>query len=117
MPIEMKPGDVYLADTASGIRPAIIVSRPELNNGKHVVAVLCTSTSFEMRSRFANCVPFRAGEFGFTKDCVAQAESITFIPTIDLHLDRGPFGILDETALRNVIRAIGFMLDAECEPA
>ena len=112
----MEPGAIYMADTAGGVRPAIVVSRPQLNRGKYVVAVLCTSTDFAARSKMANCVPFQAGEFGLTKDCVAQAESITFVPYADLHLDRGPLGILDETALRDVIRAIGNMLDADCEP-
>ncbi len=112
----MSPGEIFLADTISGVRPAIVVSRPELNRGRYVVAVLCTSTDFEARSQFANCVLFRAGEFGLTRDCVAQAEAITFIPLTDLHLHDGPIGVLDETALRDVIRAIGYLLDADCEP-
>jgi mRNA-degrading endonuclease toxin of MazEF toxin-antitoxin module len=113
----MNPGELYMADTASGVRPVIVVSRPQLNRGRYVVAVLCTSTDFAARSKLANCVPFRAGQFGLTKDCVAQAESITFVPLIDLHLDRGPLGVLDESTFRDVIRAIGYMLDADCEPA
>jgi len=112
----MNPGEIYPADTASGVRPAIVVSRSELNRGKYVVAVLCTSTDFELRSKLPHCVPFRAGEFGLTKDCVAQAESITFIPLLDFHVDRGPIGVLDDSSLRDVVRAIGNMLDADCEP-
>lgn len=112
----MNPGEIYLADTASGSRPAIVVSRESLNRGRYVVAVLCTSADFPVRSRQPNCVPFAVGEFGFTKDCVAQAESISVVPKADLHVDRGPIGVLDETAFRDLIRAIGHMLDSDCEP-
>ena len=110
----MKPGEIYFADLDTGRRPAIVVSREELNRGAYVVAVLCTSADFSARSQFANCVPFRAGDFGFTKDCVAQSESILFVRKV--RLDPHPIGVLDESALRDVIRAIGYMLDADCEP-
>jgi hypothetical protein len=33
-----------------------------------------------------------------------------------LDLSAGPIGILDESALRDVIRAIGYVLEADCEP-
>ena len=32
-----------------------------------------------------------------------------------LDLSAGPMGILDESALRDVIRAIGYVLEADCE--
>ena len=112
----MRPGEIYFADTAFGIRPVIIVSREPLNRGDYVVAVLCTSANFRLRSTLPNCVPFHAGEFGFTKDCVAQGETITFLARTDLHLDQGPAGVLTDQALRDMIRAIGDVLDADCEP-
>lgn len=30
-------------------------------------------------------------------------------------LDAGPVGLLDEAALRNVIKAIGYVLSSDCE--
>ena len=39
----LQPGEIYLADTTAGKRPAVIVSREELNRGRWVVAVLVTS--------------------------------------------------------------------------
>ena len=112
----MGPGEIYFADTAFGTRPAIIVSREPLNRGDYVGAVLCTSAHFATRSALPNCVAFRAGEFGFTKDCVAQGETITFLPKADLHLDLGPTGVLTDEAMRDLIRAVGSVLDAVCEP-
>lgn len=87
----------------------------ELNRGRDVVVVLCTSADFANRSVLPSCVPFRAGEFGFTKDCVAQCEAILFVEKS--RLDADPIGQLDEAALREVIRAIGNVLDADCEPS
>ncbi len=112
----MKPGEVYWANLAVGRRPIIIVSREDLNRGTYVVAVLCTTMNFPQRSGLPNCVPFQAGEFGLPKDCVAQCEAITFVNKTDIDLAMGLIGLLDETRLREVIRAIGHVLEADCEP-
>jgi mRNA-degrading endonuclease toxin of MazEF toxin-antitoxin module len=112
----IQPGEIYLADTEAGKRPAIIVSREELNRGHWVVAVLITSTQFATRSTLPHCVPFGAGEFGLTKDCVAQAEATTYIAISDLDLDAGVLGVLDDVRMRDLIRAIGNMMGSDCEP-
>jgi len=112
----IRPGEIYLADTEAGKRPALIISREELNRGRWVVAVLITSAHFDLRSTLPHCVPFRAGECGLTKDCVAQAETITYLAVSDLDLDAGVVGILGENWLRDMIRAIGNMMGSDCEP-
>jgi mRNA-degrading endonuclease toxin of MazEF toxin-antitoxin module len=111
-----KPGEIYLADTDAGIRPVVIVSREELNRGNWVAALLITSTRFLLRSTLPHCVPFHAGEFGLDKDCVAQAETISYIAISDLHLDDGVIGTLDEPRMRDVIKAIGNVIASDCEP-
>jgi mRNA-degrading endonuclease toxin of MazEF toxin-antitoxin module len=110
----MTPGEIRYAQAAYGRRPAIMLSREELNRGNAVVAVLCTTAKFTARSALANCVPFRAGEFGLTKDCVAQGESVQ--PVERPFLDPGPIGVLDDEKLREVIRAVGYVMAADCEP-
>lgn len=112
----MKPGEIYITDTEFGPRPMIVVSREELNRGNYVVGVLCTSARFSERSALPNCVPFKSGEFGFTKDRTAQAEAISFFRKADIHMDEGPIGMLTDAALRDLIRAIGYLMDADCEP-
>jgi mRNA-degrading endonuclease toxin of MazEF toxin-antitoxin module len=112
----IQPGEIYMADTDGGKRPAIVVSRQELNRGHWVVAVLVTSTHFATRSKLPHCVAFSAGEYGLTKDCVAQAETITYLGVSDLDLDSGAIGVLDEIRMRELIKAIGHVLASDCEP-
>jgi len=111
----MNPGEIYLADLGEATpHPVIIVSREELNRGDRVVVVLCTSSKFGARAALPHCVPFRAGQFGFTKDCVAQCENIFMVAKDNLHAT--PQGSLDLIALRDVIKAIGNVIDSDCEP-
>ena len=113
----IKQGDIYFAEfPEAGRHPVIVVSREALNRGNYVLAVVCTSSRLEVRKNLPNCVPFQAEEFGFTKECVAQCENILSIDIDQLDLDHGPIGSLDETALRQVIRAIGNVIDSDCEP-
>lgn len=111
----MDPGEIYMADLGEAApHPVIVVSREGLNRGDRLVVVLCTSQKFALRSTLPHCVPFQAGQFGFTKDCVAQCENI-FLVAKD-SLDANPIGTLDDVALRDVIKAIGNVIDSDCEP-
>src|SRR5262245_58186040 len=104
-----------MADLGEATRhPVIVVSREELNRGDRVVVVLCTSQKFATRSTLPHCVPFQAAQFGFSKDCVAQCENI-FLLAKD-NLDPSPIGVLDAAALPDVIKAIGHVIDSDCEP-
>lgn len=112
----MEPGEIYWADLPMGRRPIIVVSREDLNRGNYVVAVLCTSANFATRSQLPNCVPLQTGEFGVTKDCVAQCETISFVDKADIDTASGTIGVLDDARMRDVIRAIGHVVEADCEP-
>jgi mRNA-degrading endonuclease toxin of MazEF toxin-antitoxin module len=110
-------GETYLADfEQAGQHRVIVVLREALNRGKYALVVLCTSTHFAVRMNLANCVPFRAGEFGFTSDCVAQCENMLAISVSQLDLAAGPIATLDATALRSVVKAIGDVIDSDCDP-
>lgn len=95
-------------------RPIIVVSRTDLNRGDYVVAVPLTAAKLEQRLNLPNTVPFRAGEFGLTKDCVAQCEAITFLEKC--RLDPLPFARLSDEVWRDVVRAVGNVICADCEP-
>jgi mRNA-degrading endonuclease toxin of MazEF toxin-antitoxin module len=111
------PGEIYLADfDQAGRHPVSVVSREALNRGTYVLVVVCTSAHFAVRRNLPNCVPFQTGEFGFTRDCVAQCENMLALPVAQLDLAGGPTGTLDAAALRSVIKAIGHVIDSDCEP-
>jgi hypothetical protein len=39
------------------------------------------------------------------------------IEKVQLDLSAGPFGLLDDMAMRNVIKAIGHVIESDCEPS
>ena len=89
----MEPGEVYIADfPEAGPHPVIVVSREDLNRGHYALVVACTSSRFAVRSQLPSCVPFQAGQFGFTVNCVAQCENILSIDKRQLDLSAGPIG-------------------------
>jgi mRNA-degrading endonuclease toxin of MazEF toxin-antitoxin module len=113
----INPGEIYLADFAqAGRHPVIVISREDLNRGTYALVVVCTSARFALRRTLPNCVPFQVGQFGFTTNCVAQCENMLSIEKAQLDLASGPVGVLDVIALRDVIKAIGYVMDSDCEP-
>ena len=113
----IQPGEVYMADFGSaGPHPVIVVSREDLNRGRYALVVVCTSARFAVRSKLSNCVPFRAGDLGFTVDCVAQCENILSIDQAQFDLAAGPMGTLNDAALQKVIKAIGHVIKSDCKP-
>lgn len=113
----MRPGELYMADLPpAGPHPVIVVSRESLNRGDYALIVVCTSSRFGVRSQLPNCVPFLAGQFGLSVDCVAQCENVLSLDKSTINLDAGPIGRLSDSAFRDVVRAIGYVIDADCEP-
>lgn len=114
----IEQGEIYsYTDPSIPPHPVVVVSREALNRGDRVVAAILTSAKYAIRSKLPNCVPLKAGQFGLTKDCVVQAESLFNAATLHLDLASGPIGRLDGAALRDVIQAIGYVMDADCEPS
>ena len=107
-------GEIFLADFEElEPHPVVIVSREELNRGSWVVVALITSRRFEERSTLPNCLPLRSGEFGLKRDCVIQCESLFSLrrEMLGEHLGR-----LDGARQRELVKALGNMLDSDCEP-
>ncbi|HEX3871860.1 MAG TPA: type II toxin-antitoxin system PemK/MazF family toxin [Pirellulales bacterium] len=110
------PGEVYAADfPEAGRHPVIVLSRENLNRGSYALVVVCTSSRFTLRKSLPNCVPFQAGQFGLTVDCVAQCENILSIAS-HLDLEAGPIGNLDAEAMRSIVKAVGHVIESDCEP-
>jgi len=108
-----RQGDIYTVLVGNEPHFVIVVSEEQFNRGGFVTVLLVTSRHFETRSKLPNCVVFRAGSFCFTKNCVAQAESLTQLERDGL-LDFK--GSLDGEHIRNLVRAVGVIMGAECEP-
>ena len=109
-----RPGEIYWTNLDFGRHKVVIVSREELNRGNRVIVALVTSQRFLFRAALPNCVPLRAGEFGMDRDCVVQCENVFPAFVADLE---GPDDSLDDERFRDVIRAVGYVMDADCEPA
>lgn len=113
----MNPGEVWWADIPeAGLHPIVILSRSGLNRGHRVNAALVTSSKFATRSTQPHCVILHAGEFGLERDCVVQADTFTPIPLEAIDQIRGRIGTLEDERLREVIRAVGYVMDSDCEP-
>jgi mRNA-degrading endonuclease toxin of MazEF toxin-antitoxin module len=113
----IRPGEIYWADTPPGQRhQVVVVSREDLNRGTKIVTAVITSQKFAMRSRLANCVPLLKGQFGMSADSVVQGETVAPLDVNLIETAAGPTATLDDLTLRDVIKAIGFVMEADCEP-
>jgi mRNA-degrading endonuclease toxin of MazEF toxin-antitoxin module len=112
----MKPGEIYWVDLATGRRSGMVVSGESLNQGNYVVMVLCTTRRFAIRSKVPHCESFRAGEFGLPSACVVQSEAIYALENGEIDIAASAIGRLDAARLRDTIKAIGEVIDSDCEP-
>ena len=111
----LRAGEVYWA-FADKRRPVVIISREELNRGEYVVVVPLTTAQLEVRRRLPNCALIDTAPG--LKKCVAQGEMVSSLLRSDLiGAEEGPVVILDGEIMREIVRAVGYMMLADCEPA
>ena len=109
------PGQVYWASVEGRPRrPWGVASRETLNRGAYVLAVPCTTARLDSRRSLPSCVPLAAGEGGVTKDCVIQAESCSGV--LREELEGAALGRLSPDRWRDMVRALGYVFGATCEP-
>ncbi len=111
------PGDIYICRAYRKPRPVIVVSRTELNQGGFVVIVPTTSRRLGVRAGLPNCTLLQKGESGLDEECVAQAEAITLMAVDQLDMETGLIGSLGRPARSRLVKAIGNVIAAECDPA
>lgn len=109
-----KQGEVYWAFQDKK-RPVVVVSRETMNRGRYVLVTPLTTSHIETRKHLPNCVFIRGREFGL-RDCIVQAELTTHLPLDDLDTTSGSVAVLDDRIIRDIVRAVGHVLDADCEP-
>lgn len=111
-----RQGDIYWAFVEGPRRrPIVVMSREELNQGDYVLGMTFTSARLRERERLPNCVLFHEGEFGLTKTCVAQAETVSMISKQDLDLEDGFIDQVKGEKLRELVKALGNVVGAECD--
>jgi mRNA-degrading endonuclease toxin of MazEF toxin-antitoxin module len=102
-------GEVWLACLTDGPeRPAIVVSRNELNRGRLVLVVPCTTARVRERAALPNHVLLRQGEAGLPAESVAQAH---LIQHLDAALLVRRLGRLCAERLAEVLLAIAWSVD------
>lgn len=113
----IQQGEIYwVTIPESGDRPVIVISKDVLNRGYSVLVVPCTTSKFDVRSKLPNCVALNKGSFGLTADCVAQCENAFAIDVSLLKTPDIPIGKLNEGTMRLIIKAVGNVLNSDCQP-
>lgn len=102
-------GEVWDIDFGEGyIRPGIVVTRNQLNQGRLILVVPCTASDVERRSRHANNVLLRADTGGLSANSVAQVHLIQPVRRDYFISKRGK---LDDEALGDVLQALAWAVD------
>lgn len=103
---EFLQGEVWRVEFyEGGVRPAVVVSRNELNRGRLILVVPCTSSRVEDRRVFPNHVFLPAGAGGLTNDSVAETHLIQPVE-VDFALDR--LGVLPSESIDEILLGIAW---------
>jgi mRNA-degrading endonuclease toxin of MazEF toxin-antitoxin module len=89
-------------------RPSIVVSRNELNRGRLVLVVPCTSSRVQERITYPNHVLIPSGTGELTKDTIAQTH---LIQPIEVSYLEKKMGRLDIEQLAEILLAIAWSID------
>lgn len=89
-------------------RPAVVISRDELNRGRLLLVVPCTSSRVDERVAYRNHVLLPAGTAGLTRDSAAQ---VHLIQPVETSLLQHRLGALDAERLREILLAIAWTVD------
>lgn len=102
-------GDVWQIRFAEGFdRPGVVVTRNELNAGRLILVVPCTSSRVEERSRHRNHVVLESGVAGLTARSVAQVHLVQPVDRAWFLQRRGP---LDHEKLGAILQALAWAID------
>ena len=93
----------------------LVISREHLNLGYGCTTVMFSSQDVVRRGKLPNCVPFKAGRFGLSKECVAKCESLTYTLYEDFIDEIGLVGTIDDQHWEDVVVALGDVFQACCE--
>jgi mRNA-degrading endonuclease toxin of MazEF toxin-antitoxin module len=109
MAVYPKQGEIWWTLFYEGWeRPSIVVSRNDLNRGRLVLVVPCTTSRVQERAAYSNHVFLPAGTGELNKDTIAQAHLIQ--PVEVSYLER-KMGKLHVEQLAEILLAIAWAID------
>jgi mRNA-degrading endonuclease toxin of MazEF toxin-antitoxin module len=91
-----------------GERPSIVVSRNELNRGRLILVVPCTSSRVQERAAYPNHVLIPSGTGELTKDTIAQTH---LLQPIEMSFLERKMGKLTIEQLAEILLAIAWSID------
>ena len=105
-PTEIRQGEVWRVNFyEGGERPAIVVSRNEMNRGSLVLAVPTTSSRVPERRKLPNHVFLAQGTAGLRADSVAQTH---LMQPVERGALMEPLGTLERPRLQEVLPALAW---------
>jgi mRNA-degrading endonuclease toxin of MazEF toxin-antitoxin module len=107
--MELAQGNVWNIAFEEGFdRPGIVISRNELNKGRLILVVPCTSSQVEKKARYRNHVLLEAGAGGLIYPSVAQ---VHLIQPVDRQYFLQKLGHLRDEQLSAVLQALAWAVD------
>ena len=74
---EIRQGEIWLTSFQEGWeRPAVVISRNELNKGRLILVAPCTTSRVEERRKLSNHVLLTKGEAGLPDESVVQCHLV-----------------------------------------
>lgn len=107
--MKIAQGDVWQINFAEGFeRPGVVVTRNELNAGRLILIVPCTSSRVHERARHRNNVPIESGMAGLTSTSVAQ---VHLIQPVDRDWFLRKRGTIGDEKLSEILQALAWAVD------
>ena len=112
-----RQGSVWRVDIPADVkrgRPVVVVSREDMNRGSDVLIIPTYTSNLSAKRGKPSYVFLPRGTGGLPEDCVAQAAHIHMVEVSEL---RDEMGVLDIRYMGEIVRALGWMMQADCRLA
>lgn len=113
----LRRGSVWRMDIpgdAKAGRPVIVISRNEMNRGDDALVIPTYTSNLGTKRSKPSYVFLRRGAGGLSEDCVTQSAHIQLVETSEL---RDGIGLLESHHMTQIVRALGWVLEADCRPS
>ncbi len=112
----LRQGSVWRMDIpgdAKPGRPVIVISRNEMNRGNDALIIPTYTSNLGAKRGKPSYVFLPRGVGGLSEDCVAQTAQVQLVEASEL---RDEMGVLGPDHMSQIIRALGWVMEADCRP-